>query len=244
MMPAGDRRRAPREPRMEQLADDLWTRARPLRFLGVETGTRMTIVRLAGGGLFVHSPGPWDAESRAFVAGLGPVVAIAAPSLFHHLWAGEWKQAHPDALLCACPGLERKRADLPWDRVLGDEPEPLWRGDLDQVFFAARTMENEVVFFHRASRTLICCDVVFNLGRHPARLTRVVATLLAARRPGATWLEHVMIRDRAGAREQLGRMLAWDVERIVLSHGPPIASGGREVLRRAYAWLLPGEGIT
>lgn len=222
---------------MERLADDLWTVARPLRFLGVETGTRMTIVRLADGGLFVHSPGPLEPETRAFVDGLEPPRAIVAPSLFHHLWAGEWKRAWPGALLCACPGLERKRPDLPWDRVLGDEPEEPWRGQLDQVFFGARTMENEVVFFHRASRTLLCCDAVFNLSKHPSRLTRVVAALLGNRRPGATWLEHWMMRDRRAAREQLGRMLAWDFDRIVLSHGEMVESGGREVLRRAYDWL-------
>ena len=222
---------------MEQLAQDLWTKARPLRFLGVETGTRMTIVQLASGGLFVHSPGPLDAETRAFVDGLGPVVAVVAPSLFHHLWAGAWQEAHPEALLCACPGLERKRADLPWDAVLGDDPQPAWRGELDQVFFGARKLENEVVFFHRASRSLLCCDILFNLSAHPSRLTRVVATLLANRRPGATWLEHIMIRDRESARDQIDRMLAWDIDRIVLSHGEMIASDGREVLRQAYAWL-------
>jgi hypothetical protein len=222
---------------VEQLAKDLWTRTRPLRFLGVETGTRMTIARLADGGLFVHSPGPLDDVAREAVAELGPPRAIVAPSLFHHLWAGEWKRAYPDALLCACPGLAKKRSDLPWDRLLGDTPDPVWRSDLDQVHFSARTMEDEVVFFHRASRSLVCCDAVFNLSRHPSGFTRLVAALLAHREPGATWLERLMIRDREAAREQIGRMLAWDAERIVLSHGEMVASDGREVLRRAYAWL-------
>jgi hypothetical protein len=197
----------------------------------------MTLVQLASGGLFVHSPGPLDAQTRAFVDGLGPVAAIVAPSLFHHLWAGAWKEAYPGALLFACPGLERKRADLPWDGVLGDDPQPPWRGDLDQVFFGARTMENEVVFFHRESRSLVCCDIIFNLSTHPSWFTRVVATLLANRRPGATWLEHLMIRDRKSARAQIDRILAWDFDRIVLSHGELIPSGGHEVFRRAYAWL-------
>jgi hypothetical protein len=222
---------------MQQLTDNLWSVARPLRFLGVETGTRMTVVRLESGELFVHSPGAAEGDAKAFIDELGPVRAVVAPSLFHHLWAGEWKAAYPDALLCACPGLERKRADLPWDRVLGDEPEDAWRGEIDQASFAARTMENEVVFCHRASRTLICCDAVFNLATHPSRLTRLVAHLLGARQPGATWLEHIMIRQRAAAREQIDRMLAWDFDRIVLSHGAMIETGGHEVLRRAYAWL-------
>lgn len=219
-----------------RIADTLWTHERPLRFLGIETGTRMTIVRLRDG-LFVHCPAPLSPGLRDEVDALGPVLAIVAPSLFHHLGVRSWIDAYPTAIACACPGLERKRRDLPWHRVLGDAPEPEWVGEIDQVFFAARTMENEVVFHHPATRTLICADAVFNLARHPSRLTRIVARCLAQREPGATWLEHIMMRDRVAARAQVGRMLAWDFDRIVLSHGPCIEHGGREVLRRAYAWL-------
>jgi hypothetical protein len=46
---------------LEPIADGLWVEARRLRFAGVETGTRMTLVRLADGGLFVHSPISLDA---------------------------------------------------------------------------------------------------------------------------------------------------------------------------------------
>ncbi|WAS95583.1 DUF4336 domain-containing protein [Nannocystis punicea] len=221
---------------LRSLADELWVHERRLRFLGVETGARMTIVRLRDG-LFVHSPAPLAAELRAEVDALGSVRAIVAPSLFHHLGLRSWIDAYPHAVTGACPGLGRKRPDIRFDRVLGDRPEPEWAGELDQVFFEARALENEVVFHHRASRTLICADIVFNLGAHPSWFTRLVALVMAARRPGATWLERLMIRDRAGAREQIGRMLAWDFDRIVLSHGPMVETGGREVLRRAYAWL-------
>jgi hypothetical protein len=224
-------------PVLEPIADRVWVKARLLRFAGVETGTRMTVVRLADGGLFVHSPIPLRGGTREAVDALGPVRAIVAPSLFHHLSVGEWVRAYPDAVVCACPGLERKRRDLGWQRVLGDEPEKEWRGEIDQVFFAARSLENEVVFFHRPSRTLICADLVFNLAHHPSRLTRVVAWLIGNHEPGATWLERVLIRNRAAARAQVDRMLAWKPDRLVLAHGDLIETDGCEVLRRAYAWL-------
>jgi hypothetical protein len=99
------------------------------------------------------------------------------------------------------------------------------------------SMENEIVFFHPATRTMICADAVFNLAAHPKQSTRLVALALGNRRPGATWLERVMIRDRAGAREQVDRMLAWQPERILLAHGAVIERDGEAVLRRAYQWL-------
>ncbi len=222
---------------LQPVAPDLWVETRRLRFLGIETGTRMTVVRLSSGGLFVHSPVSLTPRTREAVEALGPVRAIVAPSLFHHLSVGEWMQAHPRAVTYACRGLERKRSDLAWTGVLGDEAEAVWRGEIDQVHFFARSLENEVVFFHRASRTLVCADLLFNLAKHPSRLTRSAALLMGNRKPGPTLLERVMIRDRAAAREQIGRMLAWDADRIVLAHGEPIETGGSEVLRRAYAWL-------
>lgn len=222
---------------LSAIAPDIWVATRPLRFLGVETGTRMTVVRLADGGLFVHSPVSLDAGAHEAVNALGPVKAVVAPSLFHHLHVGEWIDAHPKAAVYACPGLQAKRSDLRWSGTLGDEPEPEWRGEIEQVFFAARSMENEVVFFHRASATMICADIIFNLSVHSSPWTRVVARLLGNQGPGATWLEHLMIRRRAEAREQIDRMLAWKAERIVLSHGDWVEGDGAEVLRRAYAWL-------
>lgn len=227
----------PAQKRLVPFSDGVWVQEQRLRFAGVETGTRMTVVGLEDGGLFVHSPITLDDATRQAIDAIGPVRAIVAPSRFHHLFAGKWIRAFPDAVACACPGLAPKRRDLHWDRVLGDTPEDEWRGEIDQVFFGARALENEVVFFHRPTRTLICADLLFNLAGHPSRLTRVVACLIGNRAPGATLLERVLIRDRPAAREQVGRMVAWKPERIVLAHGPMIEGGGHEVLRRAYAWL-------
>lgn len=222
---------------LHRFAENVWLLHRPLRFWGVETGTRMTVVRLADGGLFVHSPVALDSETKAAVDALGPVRAVVAPSRFHHLFVRDWLGAYPDASVWACPGLDAKRPDLPWRGVLGDESEEPWRGALEQVFFGARWLENEVVFFHAASRTLICADLIFNLADHPSRMTRLAALALGNRGPGATWLEHVILRNRRAARDQVDRMLAWRPERIALAHGALVEHDGAEVLRRAYAWL-------
>jgi hypothetical protein len=221
---------------MDRIADDVWTTARPQRFWGVETGTRMTVVRLAAGGLFVHCPVALDAATRRAVEALGEVRAVVSSSLFHHLYAGQWMEAYPSALFCACPGLDQKRPDLSFGHVLGDEPHPLWADDLDQVNFSAR-FEKEVVFFHRATGTMICADALLNLSQHPSRLTRLAARLMGNTAPGKGWMEWTFaVRDRRACREQVDRMLRWDIERIVLAHGGLVTHDGREVLRRAYVW--------
>jgi hypothetical protein len=219
-------------------AEDVWVEARAVKFLGVETGTRMTVVRLSDGGLFVHSPVALDDATRRAVDALGEVRAVVAPSLFHHLSVGQWMAAWPGAAFAACPGLEWKRPDLAFTEVLGDAPSALWSRDLDQVYFSARR-ENEVVFFHRKSRTMVCADALLNLSTHASPVTRGVARLMGNTAPGAGWPERLMVRDRRVARRQVDRILAWDIDKIVLAHGALVEGDGRAVVRRAYAWV-PG----
>lgn len=217
-------------------AEDVWIEVREAKFLGVECGTRMTLVRLAGGGLFVHSPVALDDATRRAVDELGEVRAVVAPSVFHHLHVGAWMRAYPNAVFGACPGLEWKRPDLAFTSVLADQPHPVWANDLDQVYFSSRR-ENEVVFFHAKSRTMICSDALLNLSGHASATTRFVARVMGNQAPGAGWPERLMIRNRGLARRQIDRILAWDFDKIILAHGHIVERDGRDVVRRAYAWL-------
>jgi hypothetical protein len=231
-------RNAPLRP----LAPDLWVAERPQRFFGLEVGTRMTVIRLADGSLLLHSPVALDAGLRRELDALGPVRFAVAPNRVHHLYAGRVAEAYPQARLWIGPGLEKKRPDLVFAGLLGDEAPAEWRGQLDQVFFRGRPYENEVVFFHRASRTLILCDLAFNFGPRAAAPTRLLMRLLRSYGSfGPSKLDPLLIRDRRAARESLERILAFDFDRVVIAHGDVLESGGHEALRRGYAWLLAGS---
>lgn len=221
---------------LEPFAEDVWTDTRRAAFFGVECGSRMTVVRLSGGGLFVHSPVALDDETMRRVDALGEVRAIVAPSLFHHLHVRAWMDAYPRALFACCPGLEWKRPDLPFSTVLADAPHPVWAGEIEQVYFSARR-ENEVVFFVPRRRLMICADALLNLSTHDYASTRAVARLMGNTAPGVGHLERVMIRDRGLARRQVDRILAWDAGGVVLSHGAVLDRDGRGAVQRAYAWL-------
>jgi hypothetical protein len=224
---------------MRQLAEDLWVVERPLRFGGLPLGTRMTVVRLPGGGLFLHSPVALDDELREALSAVGTPRWAVAPNRFHHLYIGQYRDAFPEVELFAAPGLPEKRPDLQFDAVLGDAAPPAWAEHLDQECFAGFPMTNEVVFCHRASRTLLLCDLAFNLGREAALVTRMAFRVLGGYgRLGPTLLEKVMIRDREAARASMERILAWDFDRVVVTHGAVLEAGGREALRAGYRWLV------
>jgi len=226
---------------MQKLHDDLWVSESPLRFLGLEVGSRMTVVRLPGPKLLVHSPIAARPDLVREVKALGPVAYLVAPNRLHHLFVGEWQRACPDASIYVAPGLDTKRADLPIAGVLADEPEPGWKGVVDQVLLRGFPFANEVVFFHRPSATLIATDLAFNVGKSSPPLTRLAIRLTGGYgRLSPTLLERLLVRDRTAFRHALERILEWPFERVVVAHGEVCEEGGREELMRGYSWVLRG----
>jgi hypothetical protein len=118
-------------------------------FYGLPYPTRMAVIRLSDGGLFVWSPVALSDSLRASIDELGPIRYLVSPNARHHLFLGEWKSAYPAARLYASPRLRRKRKDLTFDGELGDVPEPEWSADIDQVVLHGSFALTEVVFFHR-----------------------------------------------------------------------------------------------
>lgn len=221
------------------LASDIWTVKRPQRFYGLEVGTRMTVIRLSDGSLLLHSPVSLDPKLRQELDSIGSVRYAVAPNRVHHLYAGGVKKAYPDARLWVAAGLERKRPDLEFEALLTDEAPIEWRDQVDQRYFRGRPFENEVVFLHRASRTLLLCDLSFNFRRDTPFATRILLSLIGGYgRFGPSRLDPLLIRDRNAARTSLEEILAWDFDRVVVAHGEVLESGGREALRSGYAWLL------
>lgn len=224
---------------LRPLADNLWVAERPQKFYGLPVGTRMTVIRLADGKLLLHSPVALSVGLRQELDAIGSVSYVVAPNRLHHLYAGDVARAYPGAKLWVAPGLEQKRPDLVIEAVLGDVAPAAWHGELEQVFFRGRPYENEVAFFHRASRTLILCDLAFNFGASAPPITRLLMKLLRSYgKLGPTTLDPLLIRDRDAARESLQRILAWDFDRIVVAHGDVLETGGHEILRKGYSWLL------
>lgn len=224
---------------LRPVAKDIWVVERSQTFYGLPVGTRMTVMRLRGGRLLLHSPVSLDAKLRAELDAIGRVSYAVAPNRVHHLYAGDVAKAYPDARLWIAPGLERKRPDLAFVAILGDDSPEEWREEVGQTFFRGRPYENEIVFFHRSSRTLVLCDLAFNFGPSAAASTRFLMKLIRSYgRFGPTKLDPFLIRDRAAARKSLERILAWDFDRVVVAHGDIVERSGREALREGYAWLL------
>lgn len=184
-------------------------------FFGFHYPTRMAVVRLSDGSLFVWSPIALSTTLRREIDALGPVRYLVSPNLLHHLFLGEWKSAFPEASLYASPGLRKRRKDITFDADLGNAPDPGWAADIDQVLVRGSFAMTEVVFFHRASRTAIFADLIENLPSDWFKGWRgVLARLdgIIAPNPGAPREWRASFINRRAARMALERILAWPNE--------------------------------
>ena len=223
---------------LRALAPDLWVAERPLKLPVGDIGARMTVIRLPDGGLFVHSPVRLDESTRRALDALGPVRAVVAPSKVHHLFVGDFASAYPDATFHGAPGLAEKRPALRIDAVLGDDPPPAWKGAIAQHVFRGATVLNEVVFLHPRSRTLVLTDLAFNVPADRTAGARLFYWLSgAAGRFGPHRAVRFMIRDRAAARASAETILRWDFDRVIVSHGEVLETGGRDRFAAAFAFL-------
>lgn len=224
---------------LRELAPNLYTAEQPLKYLGFEIGTRMTVIRLADGSLFIHSPIRLTPEVRSDLEGIGPVKFLVAPNRFHHLFIADYVSALPASEAYCAPGLEAKRRDVRFAGTLRDAAPTGWAGQIDQAWFRAFPPLNEIIFLHRASRSLIFTDLLFNVARSDSLATRIALTLDGGLRgPAVPRTFRLLIRThRAEARATLDRLLAWDFDRVIVTHGDVIETDGKNVVRKAWRFL-------
>ncbi|MBW1685482.1 MAG: DUF4336 domain-containing protein [Deltaproteobacteria bacterium] len=226
---------------LTEIDRDIWIAEGPsVSFFGFPYPTRMTLVRLSDGGLWLCSPIELTDALAGEIKALGPVRHLVSPNKIHHLFLGQWAQAWPEAKLWASPGLARRRRDLSFDGELGDAAEPAWESDIDQLIFRGSFALEEVVFFHRASRSAIITDLVQKFDPATQRGWRGLLMRLdgLVGPEGSTPRElRLTFWNRRAAREALRKMLGWNPQRLIIAHGQWVRENGREALARSLSWI-------
>ncbi|MCW9033803.1 MAG: DUF4336 domain-containing protein [Rhodospirillales bacterium] len=230
---------------LKPITNNIWVVDGPIiSFKAVPFTTRMTIIRLASGELFIHSPTRLTSSLKAEIIALGKVRYLISPNKIHYWWIGEWGNHFPEALKFASPGVQplAKKQGWEFNQDLGEQPDKAWEDEIDQIIVRGGRYLDEVVFFHQASQTLILTDLIENFEPHKIHswfmrfLTRIGKNSAP---DGCTprdlqltyWGRH---KEILPAVEQ---MIAWHPERIILSHGKWFERDGVSELYRAFRWV-------
>ncbi|MBW7925803.1 MAG: hypothetical protein H3C59_13820 [Burkholderiaceae bacterium] len=105
---------------------------------------------------------------------------------------------------------------------------------------------DELIFFHRASRTAIIADLsqTFSetfLKRHWPWWMRPIARLSKMVEGwGYPPIDYrISFRKRVTARPKIRELIGKHPEHVVMAHGEVVRTEGEAFLRRAFSWLLP-----
>ncbi len=230
---------------LKAVADDVWIVDGPvIRFKRVPFPTRMTVVRLASGELFVHSPVAVDEALCRSLDQLGPVRHLVSPNAIHYWWIGDWAARYPAALRWASPGVRpaAARRGLDFDRDLKASPPAEWADDIDQTIVRGSRFLEEVVFFHKPSHTLILADLIENfephrIGSWPLRTLLRWAGNLDPDGKLPIDLRLSYLGRHHHLRQALNVMRGWQPERIIVAHGRWYPCNGSAELERAFRWV-------
>lgn len=203
-------------------------------------GRRMSVI-VTEAGLFVHAPMRLGEDEQARLDGLGPVRWILPPNRMHASDAPWYAERYPEARLLAPVG-ERGRYEAGGLPVAGDVesdwPEAL-AGVLDAYPIAGLKI-GETALHHLPSRTLILNDLCLHFRDETTRgALRLLMRLngVLDRFGPSRLLKWVFLRDRQALARSLRPVLALELDRIVVSHGSVLETGGSAALREAFAFL-------
>lgn len=100
--------------RLQAFADDIWVADGPrVNSIGPwKHPTRMVVVRLADGSLWINSPIPATEEEMRDLKEFGPVRYLIAPIRYHSWRVAAWKSVFPEAEVWGHPVSARSKTFL------------------------------------------------------------------------------------------------------------------------------------
>lgn len=168
----------------------VYTADRPFYWNKIDVGCRMTVIKQQNADLIVHSPVGIDPPLIRAIDELGTVKHVISPNYEHVKFAHQWAKQYPNAKIWGCPGLMEKETDVRWTGELpfGARPSTFQDGnnqgircsdvkhvdmwdweefqplhiDTEVNPFTGKSFFNEVIFYHPASKTLVCTDLYWN----------------------------------------------------------------------------------
>lgn len=224
--------------RLVAFGPEIWVAEGPAATAtGLSSPTRMAIIRLGDGGLFLWSPVQLTAGLQATVDVLGTVRYLVSPSKQHHQFLAEWKAAYPWARLYASPGLVQQRRDLAFDDKLADRVPQAWSAELDQVLVHGSFAMTEAAFFHRASKTALISDLIQHLPSAKGLKGWIARRRGVVEQAGTPLDYRATFTHRKAVRQAVKHILSWNAERLILTRGEVVETDAAQFIHEALSWV-------
>jgi hypothetical protein len=216
----------------------IWVGERALWFGGVRLRSRMTVVRLADGKLWVHSASEPTPSLCAALDRLGEVRWVVVPNRYHHLHAAAMKARDPAAQVIGPASVTARNPGVVPDISTAEARLPSLVPELTPVALRGVSFLDETLFFHRETRTLIGADLMMCgcaadhwTWRWASRIFGQYERFQAP--PDVRW----NTRANPLVRESLAQLAKLPLERILVAHSDPIVDRPAQHLEEAWRFV-------
>jgi hypothetical protein len=229
---------------LQKFGENIWIIDGPkVRDMGILFTTRMVIVKLQDGSLWINSPVPVSFETLMEISHLGSIRYLVAATP-RHVWRLEsWHTLFPRAQLWVTEAspFTLKKGNLPYTGVLRDIPEQGWADDLEQLMFMGSPLLKEVLFFHKTSHTVMLDDLIqVHVLEKGQPISNALLKLGGVTSPdGGVSLDiRLSFTNRKLARRSLENLLSWDFDKLIIGHGRCIQKDAKAYVTKAFRWLV------
>ncbi|WP_413288014.1 DUF4336 domain-containing protein [Bdellovibrio sp. HCB337] len=222
---------------IQSIGEGVWIAEGYLNDKGMKFPLRMTILRLDASNLMVISPILPTQEMIQDIEGIGLVKYIVAPNCMHHKFVNKFAAAFPGAEIWGPKDLHDKRPDISFTDVLDSHQVAPWSAFVDMVSIHAKPpMFEEVIFFHKASKTVVVTDMLFNFHKFDSWFQALIARINGGyKRLAMTRLGRVFFNDKESLHKAASRILTWNPENLVVAHGDIVVGHAHNVLQEPLA---------
>ncbi len=217
---------------LKAFGPDIWIAdGPPVNVVGpLRLPTRMVVVKLHDGSLWIESPVSASRDDMEKVTQLGPVRYLVSPAKLHTWRIASWAAVFPEAQ-CRVP-----------PEIFRDEVPQAWAADLDQFVLRGNAFAQEVEFFHAQSRTLIFNDFIQNYPPQPHRVVLDAFLKLSGARGGGVPTDiKLTFTNQELARQSLRKLLSWDFDNLIVAHGECVRGGAKAFVEGAFTFLTSGD---
>ena len=221
---------------LEYVHENLWLVRQPLKMLGLDFGTVMTIIRLEDYSLLIHSPIELNSHLLREIEALGNVKYVISPNTFHHVYGPRFMEHFPNATYYYAPGLEKKiKNKLPYIKNKQELKQGgiiPWSRDISHLHITGMPFVNEFVFYHKISKTLITSNLVYVLEQGNTLWNKFLLLAMGGKAgvPSQSRLFKCCIRNKKDYNNSISMLNNWDITRMIMSHGTLWECPGKDLL--------------
>jgi hypothetical protein len=218
----------------------IWVSERPVWFSGVRLRSRTTVVRLAGGALWVHSPAEPSDELCRELDALGEVRWLVVPNRYHHLQAPAMAARYPNAVVVGPKTAEARNKQLRLSLGTSDPAYLRATPELAPIQLQGVPFLDETVFFHAASGSLIAADMLMCACARDHFTWRWAARIWGRYEKYKTPPDvRTNTRASAAVGEAIAQMCALPLQQILVAHADPLTERPAEQLADAWSFAVP-----